>query len=237
MKNTLCFILIVFLFSSCSLAREFTISQQWQDPTDRVLKQQEIVELAKTYHLLSPGESLPDFGKDDLGFWVDSNYTKREMIELFKARERIIALAKKHNLKIPSQGDLSFFAEELLAQEMNLFEIRSNLEAKQTLPKIKTVQKEGFLEREKEILSLADQFGLTVGSDSTAPFTKGDAAYWAQKALTMRAITEQFHLRKKVIDLAGHTHYPLRTQGDISYFTGLLQSGKLTEQELLTRFQ
>lgn len=78
---------------------------------------QEIRELARFYGLFNHWEVNPylRFKEGDISYWSDQGLTEEELKTEFESRQTVLLRAEKSGEKIPTQGDLSYQAEQLQA--------------------------------------------------------------------------------------------------------------------------
>ena len=82
--------------------------------SDRPTKD-EVRELARFYDLFNSWKVNPHlrFKEGDISYWTEQGFTEQELMHEFESRQTVLRRAEKSGEKIPSQGDLSYKAEQL----------------------------------------------------------------------------------------------------------------------------
>ena len=78
---------------------------------------EEVRGIARFYGLFNHWKVNPHlrFKEGDISYWSEQGLTEKELMTEFETRQTVLLRAERSGEKIPSQGDLSYKAEQLQA--------------------------------------------------------------------------------------------------------------------------
>ncbi len=233
---------LLLISMTVGVSAERVPSQLMSDALSLSGRELQIVELMENYGLMDKDVTSPALKLEDLNYWVQSPYSVVDIEKKLMHRYEVLKIASEVQVIIPTQGDLSFYAEALKSNQMTRYDIRMELIEKKkkdiwfgaetTKEKIDTIRK-----KELEVYELAMNQGLVRVEGFAPVFTKGDGAYWSRKGWSDEELLVHFKHRREVIDLAKRAGYILPNQGDLSYFAEQLQTEAMTEPQLSSLFR
>jgi hypothetical protein len=214
-----------------------------------VTDEKKVRELAQAYDLFTPSPYAYHFQDIDIKHWAKQGLSEEDLRKQFQVRQTIRKVAQETGYKVASSrgeltaGDLSYWAERLLANDpprQIAFEFKELLKTQKggIETAAKRVQRSGVVEDEKEIESLARQFGLFEPNSYAWTFQEGDIIWYSYQEMTREELIEDFSAKAVVREVAQKAGYPVAVangqinSGELSYWARFIQAGSISKEQL-----
>jgi len=213
-----------------------------------------VTEIAEEFELFSPSPYAYNFKETDVEYWSKQQLPETELRVQFEVRQTIRRLAGEIGFKIVSSqgeltaGALSYWSERILEGEhpsQIALEFRELFKTQQEGIHAVTLKgvREAVITDEKQIESLARQYGLFDSNSYAWTFEEGDIMWYSHQGMTQEELLADFLAKATVRELASGIGFRIAgptgqlTSGELSYWAEFLELGSMTKEQMKDFFR